>query len=242
MSKDDFYEEFWSDQAYHEAYALDSALRDRIPAIEYLWTGLEKPASLLDFGCGNGVLTYWLTKFGYGCRVVGIDVSLSAIKQARNQYSAEGLSFLHISEGIPDEHYDMVVSSHVLEHVEDPVAALNELRNFGECFVLEVPLEDCLWANFRARLTKRHRADNPLGHLHFWTRNSFTTLLSNCGFHVVKEYHYASAPFSPFTKKYKAALERLFLKILGLRIYSFFFATHFAVLAWPKGSHRRRVT
>ena len=241
MSKDDFYEEFWSDEAYQEAYALDSALRDRIPAIEYLWTGLEKPNSLLDFGCGNGVLTYWLTKFGYGCRVVGMDVSHSAIKQARDQYSAKGLSFLHLSEGIPHDRYDVVVSSHVLEHLEDPIASLRHLRELGDFFLLEVPLEDCLWVSLRARLTGRRRENNPLGHLHFWTRGSFRKLLNKNGFHVAKEYHYASAPFSPFTNRYKAMLERLLLKIMGLRIYSIFFATHFAVLAWPKGSHKRRM-
>ena len=69
-----------------------------------------KPASALDFGCGVGRLTRALTK--RAARVHGVDVSPTMIALAR-----ENVSEAAFSTELPDEHFDLVVSLIVLQHV-----------------------------------------------------------------------------------------------------------------------------
>ena len=38
---DGFYEYFWADSLYQQAYAFDSAVRDRYPAIKKVWAEMR---------------------------------------------------------------------------------------------------------------------------------------------------------------------------------------------------------
>lgn len=231
--KNGFYEAFWADAGYQQAYAFDSAVRDRFPAIQKVWGAMRAPRRVLDYGCGNGVLTYWLWSNGFGEEVVGVDVSRTGVEHARRAYGRAGLAFDNAAEigRYPDAGFDVVVSSHVLEHIDDPRAALAILAPKAEWLVLEVPLERCLWPDLLARLRGRSRRDNPLGHVNFWDKAGFGRFLREAGLLVVRDYHYASAPFSPYTHPLKRTLERLALGILGLGLYSRIMATHYIVLA-----------
>jgi SAM-dependent methyltransferase len=53
--------------------------------------GLKKGSTILDVGCGQGLLTYLLCK--QGMRVHGIDISETGIRAARSTYSFPNLSF-----------------------------------------------------------------------------------------------------------------------------------------------------
>lgn len=228
-----FYEQFWADAQYQQAYAFDSAVRDRFPAIQKVWGNLRLPQRVLDYGCGNGVLTFWLWSNGFGNEVTGVDVSRTGIENARRAYRGAGLNFETIEavENYAPGSFDVVVSSHVLEHIEQPESALACLAAKADWLVLEVPLEQCLWPDLVARLRGRSRRDNPLGHVNFWSRTSFNAFLENAGLLVVRDFQYASAPYSPFNHWAKCLLERLALKVLGLRLYGALMATHYIVLA-----------
>lgn len=233
MTENNFYEKFWEDFQYQQAYAFDVAVRDRYPAIQAVWGGMNSPISVLDFGSGNGVLSYWLKSNGFGQRVVGVDVSQTGVDNANRAYGSESLSFItldKLSELKPGS-FDVVVSSHVLEHIDEPEEALQSIMDKAEWLVLEVPLEQCLWPELISRLRGKARYDNPLGHVNFWTRASFRDFLAKAGLMVVRDYHYASAPFSPFNGTLKRLLERAFLSLAGLNMYSKIMATHYIVLA-----------
>ena len=75
VKKDNFYEKYWEDYKYKEKYAFYVAFEDRVPAINKVWSNFKKPNKVLDFGCGNGVLTYLLKCSGFGKNIVGVDVS-----------------------------------------------------------------------------------------------------------------------------------------------------------------------
>lgn len=226
----DFYERFWRDADYTLAYARDSAERDRGPAIRALWGDRPKPGRVLDFGCGNGVLTHWLREHGFGRDILGVDVSRTGVDFANRSFAGEGLRF---DTAAPEGRFDLVVSSHVLEHLPDPLATLRQLHGLAPVFIFEVPVESALVPNLLTRLRGVPRTDNPVGHLHFWTRAGFHALLREAGFRILAEHHYASAPFSPYTAPAKRALERMALTLLGLPLYSRLMATHDAVLAEP---------
>lgn len=49
-----------------------------------------KPEKILDRGCGSGGLSVWLAK-EFGCKVVGLDRSFTAIQIARERTEKQGL-------------------------------------------------------------------------------------------------------------------------------------------------------
>ncbi len=86
-------------------------------------------ADVLDVGCNTG---YGTKRFlGVARRVVGVDVSERAIEVARASASDGRPEFLVI-DGLtlpfPDDSFDLVVSFQVIEHIEDPVPYLREIR------------------------------------------------------------------------------------------------------------------
>jgi SAM-dependent methyltransferase len=231
----DYYERFWADADYTLAYALDSAQRDRLPAVQQVAGNRLPFRRVLDFGCGNGVFTHWMFENGVATEIAGYDVSETGTAFARERFGRPGLSFHRFdpARGLPDDarDFDAVIASHVLEHVPDPFATLNDLKSRAPWLIVEVPLESALVPNTYYRVTGRDRRANPVGHLHFWTRAEFETLLARAGLVVEARHHYASAPFSPYTASWKRSIERAALALLGLRTYGRLMATHYCVLA-----------
>ncbi len=80
---------------------------------------------ILDLGCGTGVETAFLAQ-SLQVQVVGLDVNDSFDEKARSAVRLESYDGLHIP--FPDEHFDVVYSFHVLEHVQNPPALLKEVR------------------------------------------------------------------------------------------------------------------
>jgi SAM-dependent methyltransferase len=228
-----FYEQFWADSLYQQAYAFDSSVRDRYPAIKNVWGDMRQAGKVLDYGCGNGVLTYWLWSNGFGKEIMGVDVSQTGVNNAQKSFTREGLTFATIDalNGLVPHSFDVVVSSHVLEHIDQPEIALASIAEKAEWLVLEVPLEKCIWPELVARLKGKSRKENPLGHVNFWNKATFKEFLQNSGLLVIRDYQYVSAPYSPFNHWFKRGLELLALKLIGMRLYSKLMATHYIVLA-----------
>jgi len=104
--------------------------RKRIDFItDFLKSSLPANASVLDVGCGNGVISRHLGRFGF--RVTGIDVSEKAIEKAQSLNQFSNVKFMVksaedlIAEGI---RYDAIICSEVLEHLNDPDALLDVLN------------------------------------------------------------------------------------------------------------------
>ena len=239
-----FYERFWQDADYQFEYAFRAAVHDRFPAIKKVWGGMLPPRRVLDFGCGNGVLAYWMYAHGFGNEIVGVDVSATALQFAGRYFARPGLTFqsLSSSDGLAAlGTFDVVIASHVLEHLEKPERALAELAPLAEWFVLEVPLEDCWVPRVTSTLSRRERTENPVGHLKFWTQKSFRALVASAGLMVVRDFRYASAPFSPYQSPCKRLVQRAALRTLGVETYGRLLATHYAVLARARGNARAGV-
>lgn len=233
ITRDGFYEKFWEDYKYQESYAFYVAVKDRIPAIYRVWSNFEKPNKVLDFGCGNGVLTYLLKCSGFGKNILGIDISKKGITNASRFFASKDLSFKTIEDFNPtvDEKFDLIISSHVFEHINNPEKSLEEIKHLSDWFLIEVPLEKAFWPNFVAMLKKTPRENNTLGHVNFWNKMSFKSFIESKDLLIVKDFHYASAPFSKYNHWVKRLLQRVLLKVLGVTAYSFFMSTHFIVLA-----------
>lgn len=231
--ENEFYEQFWADSLYQQAYAFDSAVRDRYPAIKNVWGDMRQAGKVLDYGCGNGVLTYWLWSNGFGKEIMGVDVSQTGVNNAQKAFARDGITFATIDalNELAPHSFDVVVSSHVLEHIDQPEIALASIAEKAEWLVLEVPLEKCIWPELVARLKGKSRKENPLGHVNFWDKATLKQFLQKSGLLVIRDYQYVSAPYSPFNHWLKRGLELIALNLIGMHLYSKLMATHYIVLA-----------
>ena len=88
-----------------------------------------KGRKVLDVGCGDGVLSYLISRDG--AIVSGVDNSEIAIQYARRKTQGLGIEFRQSSAyDLPweDKFFDAVVSSDVIEHVEDVDRYLSEIH------------------------------------------------------------------------------------------------------------------
>ncbi len=144
------------------------------------------PGRLLDVGCGGGAYGASLIRLGW--RVDGIEPDARAAARARRQ----GLTVQQTTAEeavLPASVYDVITLWHSLEHLSNPVAALQKLhpslRDDG-LLLVEVPNR----AGWGAKLTGEYwyHWDLPRHRVHF-TPESLRRVLEQSGFHVEKIQH-----------------------------------------------------
>ena len=143
------------------------------------------PASILDVGCGEGVLVQqWAQRLG-DRRVVGIDLEDPSIQAEWAKRQAPNLEYRVMkAENLPfaDGEFDMASAIEVLEHVPDPAHTVAEMaRVAGRWLLVSVPREP-LWRGLNlARGAYLRDLGNTPGHLNHWSKRSFVALLQRHG-------------------------------------------------------------
>jgi 2-polyprenyl-3-methyl-5-hydroxy-6-metoxy-1,4-benzoquinol methylase len=143
------------------------------------------PTSLLDVGCGEGVLVHrWAMRLG-DRRVVGIDLQEESIQAGWSERQAPNLEYRTMqAESLPfaADEFDLVSAIEVLEHLPDPEQTLSEMARCAERHLLvSVPREPLWRALNMARGAYVSQLGNTPGHLNHWSRRSFMRLLSRHG-------------------------------------------------------------
>lgn len=110
--------------------------------------GVTSSSRLLEIGCGDGALLGVLHG-ALGLEVVGVDTSATGLALARQMFDQRGYvgEFRHVQgygTGYPNNWFDIVVCSDVIEHVEDPIAMLKEIKRVlvpGGRLVITTPIK-----------------------------------------------------------------------------------------------------
>lgn len=147
--------------------------------------GAAGPSSLLDVGCGEGVLVYRWAKEMPEARIVGIDLEEPSIQAGWAERQAPNLEYRVMrAENLPfaEDEFDVASAIEVLEHVPDPEHTLAEMARCAKRhLVVSVPREP-LWRMLNmARGAYLADLGNTPGHLNHWSRRSFVALLSRYG-------------------------------------------------------------
>jgi len=144
-----------------------------------------KPSSLLDVGCGEGVLVHRWARSMPQTRIVGIDLEEPSIQAGWAQRQAQNLTYLtHSAEALPfaDGEFDLVTAIEVLEHLSQPEETLAEMaRVSGGHLLVSVPREPLWRALNLARGAYVKELGNTPGHLNHWGKRSFARLLRRHG-------------------------------------------------------------
>jgi SAM-dependent methyltransferase len=156
------------------------------------------PQSLLDVGCGEGVLTHqWAQRLGDERRVVGIDLDDPALHAEWAKRTAPNLEYRVMkAENLPfaDREFDAATAIEVLEHVPDAEHTVAEMARVAKRWLLVSVPREPLWRGLNmARGAYWKDLGNTPGHVNHWSKRSFVALLSRHG-----EVVQARSPF-PWT-------------------------------------------
>lgn len=148
------------------------------------------PASVLDVGCGEGVLTHqWATQLGER-RIVGIDLDDEKLKaewQTRQRPNLEYRTMLAENMPFADGEFDLACAIEVLEHVPDPAHTVAEMARVARRHLLVSVPREPLWRMLNmARGAYLADLGNTPGHVNHWSKRSFVRLLSQHGTVVEK--------------------------------------------------------
>lgn len=143
------------------------------------------PESVLDVGCGEGVLTArWADQLGHG-RVVGIDLEDPKLRAEWATRERHNLEFRAITaEHLPFEagEFDLAAAIEVLEHVPDPAATVAEMARVARRHLLVSVPREPLWRILNvARGAYLHELGNTPGHVNHFSKQAFVQLLAHHG-------------------------------------------------------------
>lgn len=147
---------------------------------------------VLDFGCGDGNILEKLN-----CRKkYGIEINATAIKEAQKRGI---LVYKNINKIPSGTKFDVIISHHALEHVENPYLVLKKLKDYLKIeglIIFVVPVDD--W-----RTQKRYFKEDINKHLFTWNPLLLGNLFVKAGFKVkkVEMLTYAWFPLSRITFK-----------------------------------------
>jgi 2-polyprenyl-3-methyl-5-hydroxy-6-metoxy-1,4-benzoquinol methylase len=147
--------------------------------------GLAAPSSLLDVGCGEGVLVHrWAQQLG-DARVVGIDLQEDSIQAGWAERQAPNLEYRVMeAANLPfaDGEFDLASAIEVLEHVPDPAHTIGEMARCANRHLLVSVPHEPLWRMLNmARGAYWSDLGNTPGHLNHWSRRAFVAQLSRHG-------------------------------------------------------------
>ncbi|MDP9344927.1 MAG: class I SAM-dependent methyltransferase [Actinomycetota bacterium] len=154
-------------------------------ALEELFANADAQ-SLLDVGCGEGVLTHkWAQQLGPDKRVVGIDLDDPHLHALWERRQAPNLEYRVMkAEAMPfaDGEFDMASAIEVLEHVPDPEHTVAEMARVARRWILVSVPREPLWRGLNlARGAYWKDLGNTPGHLNHWSKRSFVSLLGRHG-------------------------------------------------------------
>ena len=150
--------------------------------------GARRPIDMLDFGCGTGAFLEHLERFG-AVSAVDSDASAVAFCHTRGRTEVQ-LVPADVPLPFPDASFDLATALDVVEHIDDDVAALTELRRVlrpDGVLLVAVPAFMFLWG----------KQDEVSHHKRRYTARTLRAALHHAGFAVERTSYFNTLLFPP---------------------------------------------
>jgi SAM-dependent methyltransferase len=158
--------------------------RGRRSVLEGVIAKLRLPARarILDAGCGSGRNMVELSRHG---SVTGIELSSTSVQIACTRDTGEVIEGSVLQMPFDADSFDLAASLDVIEHLEDDLAALRELRRVvapGGALLVTVPAYPWLWSG-HDEINHHHRR---------YTRRSLQRVAEQAGWEQVRTTYFNS--------------------------------------------------
>lgn len=158
--------------------------RGRRVVLERVIDDLRLPARarILDAGCGSGRNMVELARHG---TVTGIELSETSVALARERGMGEAIAGSVLEMPFEAGSFDLAASLDVIEHLEDDIGALRELRRVvtpGGSLLVTVPAYQWLWSGH----------DEVNHHFRRYTRRSLQRAGERAGWQQVRTTYFNS--------------------------------------------------
>jgi SAM-dependent methyltransferase len=160
---------------------------------KFILDNLDERSSVLDLGCNLGDISFIIAEKAR--KVVGVDFNEKAIEIAKKRYQRQNLEF-HCGEALEflkrsSEHFDVLILSHILEHLDNPQDFLNKFKDNFNSIYIELP-------DFERNYLNHYRKDldikliySDADHISEFDRDELKALLKNCNLEIIREeYRY----------------------------------------------------
>lgn len=132
----------WYDDVYRvsEEYGVHYRKSPYMPVWESIAERIGAPTAVLEIGCGPGQLAHFLHDEGLLSEYVGFDLSSVAVSSARERVPGRRFEVadVHTTDLIDASHFDLVVCTEVLEHIQHDREVLRRIPA-GKRVIATVP-------------------------------------------------------------------------------------------------------
>lgn len=140
-------------------------------------------STVLEIGSGDGAVLQELHRAGFGSSLYSLEVTRNAVNHNR----LRGLntltdSVLYDGYHVPyqDQCFDLVILTHVVEHLEHPRMLLKEAARVGRYLYVEVPLEHTMFL-------ESNYVPNHVGHIDVYSHATIRRVLQSCRLSVLAQ-------------------------------------------------------
>lgn len=150
------------------------------------------PETIGEIGCGFGEVLRLLQKeLDESSEFWGYEISPVAFAEAQKRANSR----LHFRLGDlstePEMRFDLLLALDVVEHVEDYLGFLQQIRPKGQWKIFQVPLELSAQTVLRRRALIQQRV--RMGHLHYFTKETFLRTLEDCSYEILDSVYTSSS-------------------------------------------------
>ncbi len=134
MSSEDRRDPDWWERRYADADTPWDTGQTPPEIVALVESGRIQPGWALDLGCGSGVTSRYLTR--HGLRVVGLDLSLYAVRRACTAAAEQGLRCYFVRASVADLSFLKIVASVAVDvgcfHSLQPDARVSYIRTLAD--------------------------------------------------------------------------------------------------------------
>ena len=142
------------------------------------------PSKITEVGCGYGVVLDELAKVKPDSLFEGYDISPDAIKVARSGSHQKNVRFHHADLAAENGYQtDLLLVLDVVEHVEDYLGFLFNLKSKAKNHIFHIPLDLSVRTLLKPHVLLEQREKN--GHLHYFNIDMVWWMLRDTGFEVI---------------------------------------------------------
>jgi SAM-dependent methyltransferase len=161
---------------------------------------------VLDIGCAAGALLEELRGRGWDC--TGVEICRAEAEYARRERHLDVRNLALEENRFPGDSFDLVLASHLIEHLNRPAAFVSEVRRIlapGGYFIVTTPNI----GGFQARLFRGRWRSAIFDHLYLFSVKTLPALLAQQGFAIEKIVTWGGLAAGTAPKPIKRLFDRL---------------------------------